>query len=329
MADDINVKTSAKTVKNEKTSKQDEELAKAKKKKEEADLKAKEATEERIRKEEEAKKEAEEKAQKQKEAEEAQRLAEEQKNKENIANVAALAGTAIAAAAGTKKKGFFSGIIIGLIAGIVVSFLFNTWLSSQTISNPIEDAKDSIDQVITETFAGYTAADFKDAVLGEASQHQELIVMEQPLEIATTITKSGLGGWEIFSKTKDITYAGTGVYTVDLKDIDENHIDVNETDKIVTVSINHAVLQYVNIDYDNMKFEDTEKGLLSFGDITLTMEQQNELEKSVKASMEEVLLTDTLLNQADEFAKMKTWEIFQPLISAVSPEYRVEISFNS
>ena len=103
---------------------------------------------------------------------------------------------------------------------------------------------------------------------------------------------------------------------------------IDEENKIVKIYINHAVLQYTNIDYDNMKFEDTEKGLLSFGDISLTMEQQNTLEKSVIDSMNDTLTKSSIMNQADEFAKMKTWEIFQPLVSAVSQEYIVEIEFN-
>ena len=331
MADNIEVKSKAKTVKTEKTKKQDEELTKAKKKKEEAELSAKKATEDRLKEEEKARKEKEKKAKE--EAERRQREAEElakekqEKTKETLQGVATIAAATLAAS-GNRKKGFFSGLLVGLVAGIALTFMFNAWLAT-AFKNPVEQVKDDFDEILTETFAGYTAVDFTNAVLGEATQHQELIVMEQPLEINSTITKSGLGGWAVFSKTKDVTYAGTGVYTVDLKDIDEDHISVDIDNKLVTIYINHTQLQYVNIDYDNMKFEDTEKGLLSFGDITLTLEQQNTLEKSVQDSMREILMKEELFKQADEFAKMKTWEIFQPLVSAVSPEFRVEIEFNS
>ncbi|MDO4500541.1 MAG: DUF4230 domain-containing protein [Erysipelotrichaceae bacterium] len=327
MAEEVKVKAKAKTVKNDKTDKQSEELAKAKQKKEEAKVKAQKASEDRIKEERLKKEKAEKlKQEEEKRIKEAEALEKEKKDKtkETISGVAAIATTALA---GKKNKGFFSGLIIGLVAGIALSFMLSGYLDTM-FKNPIETVKDNFDEVLTETFAGYTAVDFKNAVLGEASQHQELIVMEQPLVIDTTITKAGLGNLAIFSKTKEISYAGTGVYTVDLKDIDEDHIRVDEEEKTVTIYINHTVLQYVNISYDEMKFEDTEKGLLSFGDITLTMEQQNELEKSVQSSMRETLLQETLLNQADEFAKMKCWEVFQPLISAVSPEFVVEIEFN-
>ena len=46
------------------------------------------------------------------------------------------------------------------------------------------------------------------------------------------------------------------------------------------------------------------------------------------SAMEERLNQDDLLIQADEFAVLKTWEIFQPIIASVSPEYTVEMEFS-
>ncbi len=191
----------------------------------------------------------------------------------------------------------------------------------------VETTKDNADKLIDETFFGYTAADFKEAIIKKAISTQELIIMKQPLEIETTITKAGLGGLEIFSKTKSVTYSATGEFTVNLSEIDEDHIEVDEENKKVTVFIPHAVLHSTVINYDEMKFDDTEKGLLAFGDIHLTVEDQTELEKSVKAEMETRLNKEDILNSADEFAIMNTWQIFQPLVSAVSPEYTVEVEF--
>ena len=43
--------------------------------------------------------------------------------------------------------------------------------------------------------------------------------------------------------------------------------------------------------------------------------------------MEERLSEQELLDEADRFAKLKTWEIFQPLVTAVSPAYKTVIQF--
>ena len=219
---------------------------------------------------------------------------------------------------------FIRGCILGLLIGGIGMFLIGKQLESKPHSSSDTDPINN--GVIEEHFAGYTAVDFQDAILGEAKERKELIVMEQPVQYSTTLSQEGPWEWEIFRKTKGITYHGTGVYTVDLSVLKKESITLNEDTKTVSVTIPHAVLQYVNPDYDRIEFEDTEKGLLAFTEIKLTAEQQNELEKTVQENMEELLSDKEILSQADDFAKMKVWEILQPLVSSVSPEYIVEIN---
>ena len=307
----VNIKTSGKKVTNEKTTKQEKELESLKKQKEEADLKAKQAQ-----------KENEENRAKQK-AEQEKKLVEQKAKEKNNEEVLNLAKSAISSVSKSKKsKGFIPGIIIGVIIGFVLSTLLGF---GNMLTNEVNEGKENVDEIIDETFLGYTAVDFENAILGKASEHQELIVMEQPILVETKITKAGLGNLEIFSKVKEVTYAGTGVYTVDLSKIDSDHIKVDMDEKIVKVTIPHAFLQYVNPDLEGAKFEDTEKGLLAFGDLSLTVEDQNKLQQAVEKEMRNQLDTKQLKAQADEIARFKTWEIFEPLITAVSNEFKVEV----
>lgn len=256
--------------------------------------------------------------------EEAEKLAaEKEAQSEQIAALAA--GAAAAALKNTGKirwNDFLKGALIGLLCGMLIAYfildrMYQNMMNAQT-ETPVE----------TEEPSGPSSVEFEEAVLEAASEHSELIVMEQPLSIPTTITKSGLGNLAIFSKVKDVTYYGTGVYTVDLSKIDAKHIRTDLFNRTVNILIPHAVLQYVNPDLSRTEFQDTEKGWLAFGDIKLTTEESNELEKSVMSAMEERLNQDDLLIQADEFAVLKTWEIFQPIIASVSPEYTVEMEFS-
>ena len=313
MGKDIEVKTSAKKVSNSKTEKQNEEKEKLKKEKEEASKKAKEKQ-----------KEAKEKAEKKAEEEVSQKEEKGIINEETIEVAKTLAGKAL----NSKKVKSKSQLIIGILIGLVVGFLLSTLLGAgKLLTGKVNEGKESVDEVIEEHFTGYTALDFENAILGAAIEHQDLIVMEQPLEVETTITKSGLGNLAIFSKVKSITYSGSGIYTVDMSHIDKDHIDVDMDNKVVKVKIPHTVLFKTVLDVDNIKFEDTEKGLLSFGDLKLTNEEVNKVEKAVKDSMEEKLNAKELFKEADEFATLKTWQIFQPLITAVSPEFVVEMVF--
>ena len=321
---EIKIDTSANTVENEKTKKQKEALKQAQAAKEAAQ---KEAEKERIKNalKQEIKEQASEK---------------EGSSKESSASALAGGGASLVGAlvdvaadgikSSKKTKGngrFWLGIVIGLIVGALAVFLIGK-LSNGMIIGTNHTSQTTADEVLENGLFTYTAVDFQDAILGEASQHQELIVMEQPLEIATTITKAGLGNLQIFSKMKTITYYGTGVYTVDMAGIDADHIKVDMDKKQVTVVIPHSCLQYINPDLDKTQFEDTEKGLLAFGDIKLKTEDQNRLLQSVYKSMEEKLTEAEVFQMADEYASVSTWQMFQPLVTAVSPEFTVEIVFD-
>ena len=265
----------------------------------------------------EAKQKAEEK---QKEQElQAEKDAQSEELQEAVLGAAA-AAVSLASKKGIRWKDFLSGLAIGFLCGILFLHLLG--------GVGIGGLNDDHDVVIEdEGFYGYTAADFENSILGAASEHQELIVMEQPLSIQTTITKAGLGNLPIFSKVKNVTYYGSGIYTVDLSGISGSKIKVDQDAHTVEIRIPHAVLQYIQPDLSMTEFDDTEKGWLAFGDIALTAEEQNELEQSVESAMRERLEEKEIFENADKLALLKTWEIFQPLVTAVSPEFTVEMVF--
>ncbi|MBR3349194.1 MAG: DUF4230 domain-containing protein [Solobacterium sp.] len=320
----MKVDSKAEVIETEKTSQQKKDADAIAKRKAQAEKEAETARKENEKKQ----KEAEEEKARQKKEEEERKAKEEAEAKQTAEQLSALSAAAAAAALkGTSKirwSDFLKGCLIGLLCGALLCYFV---LDRMYRNMMAEQNTHQSESVIDESPVTFTVADFEQAVLGAASEHSELIVMEQPLSINTTITKSGLGNLSIFSKMKDVTYYGTGVYTVDLSRIDTKHIFLDTFNKRVNILIPHAALQYVNPDLDRTEFQDTEKGWLAFGDIRLTAEESNELEKSVRSAMEERLNEDDLLIQADEFAVLKTWEIFQPLISAVSPEYTVEMEF--
>ena len=57
------------------------------------------------------------------------------------------------------------------------------------------------------------------------------------------------------------------------------------------------------------------------------MEDEAKVEMEAEKKMEETLLKEQMLRQADRFAKMTVWEIYQPFVAQVSPEYTFEVSF--
>ncbi len=227
-----------------------------------------------------------------------------------------------AARAVKKSRGQGKFVLLAFVLGLALG-AYGMYRHEQASTHQTSVQSDENGVVLEELTFSHTAADFQDAVLEEASQHTELIVMEQPLSVETTVTKAGLGNWEIFSKYQDITYYGTGVYTVDLAGLTADDIVVDDTEQTVTITIPHAVLSYVTPDLERTEFSDTEHGLLAFGDIKLTAEEQNELEQAISAVMQEELSADEYLTAADEIALLRVQALFQPLVTTISPSYSV------
>ena len=314
----IDIKTVASKVENEASKAQAEELAKLKKAKQEASAKAKQKQAESAKAAEQA-------------AKALTSTSSKSASKDELYDLATSALKSANKASKKASKSSFKSGLTGLIIGIMIGFVLATVLGlgnvSTLLSDKINDGKESVDEVIDEHFTGYTALDFKNVIMGKVVEHQELIVMEQYVNVETTITKAGLANLSIFSKLKNVEYSGKGQYTVDLSKIDEDHINVDMDNKIVYITIPHAKLQEVILDVNNIQFEDTEKGFLAFGDLALTAEQQNDIEVSVKQTMTEALDTKELYAQADEYALNQTWSIFAPLVSSVSEEFEVEMVF--
>ena len=189
-------------------------------------------------------------------------------------------------------------------------------------------AREEYDLVVEDDgVLGFTAADFAEAMLGDSSQLKKIEVFTQEVADVVTITDAGLANIKVFEKTQVITYHGTATYTVDLSRLDKKDISMDEDRKIVTMYIPHCSMEKINIPEDQMEFGDVSKGLLAFGEIKLTPEQHAQIQSAARAKMEDKLKETNALEQADRFAKMSVWEMYQVMVSKVSPEYTLEIEF--
>lgn len=235
-----------------------------------------------------------------------------------------------------RRRGWFFRTLRAMLAVLILVFaaliVIKFWpriaplFGLSAVETSITSAlPDGIKGLLPDETMGYSAIDFTNAILGEARQKQQLVVMEQDVQVDSVISQA-LANLPIFAKTKTVHLNGVGVYTVDLGRVDIKHIGVDMERRIVTVTIPHAVLQYVNIDPEKTTFEDTEKALLAFGDVTLTQEQQQILESSAKETMEGALTSAELLAKADQAACAVAHDLFQPLIAAVSSRFAVVVA---
>lgn len=230
------------------------------------------------------------------------------------------------ARSGSRRSGMFSGLLNLVIMMAVAFVIFNNF----SIKNPFERETPVENHDLTLRnygILGYTAADFAEAILGKEARRKELVVYEAEVSDASTITKAGLGKFKVFSKCQLITYHGTAIYVVNLTDLSEKDIDLDEQTKTVTIRVPHAERKEINVPSDKIEFGDTERGLLAFGSIKLTPEEQSKVQTEAVNKMKKKLDDMNANATADRFATLSVWEIYQPLVTSVSPEYKLEIKF--
>lgn len=237
-----------------------------------------------------------------------------------------------------RRKGWFARIrsfFVGILCGFIILTLVTSYIHSMNAWNafksffsretPVEGHDLTLEN---HGIFGYTAADFEEAVLGKEEQLKKLEVYSREVSDLTTLTQAGLIKIKAFSKYQYITYHGTAIYTVDLSGLKKKNITLDEESKTVTLTVPAVELEPINIPSENIEFGEVEKNtIFAFGDIKLTPDEQARVETEAKERMLEKLESENVIADATAAAEHSIWEIFQPVISGVSPEYTLKIEF--
>ena len=89
--------------------------------------------------------------------------------------------------------------------GILAALFFMYQSLKPKTPEAIEPVEDHDVTLENNGIFGFTVADFEEPILGEATRQQLLIVDEQEVSVATTISDAGLFNWSIFAKVKNWT----------------------------------------------------------------------------------------------------------------------------
>ena len=219
-------------------------------------------------------------------------------------------------------RGLVSLVVILVLIAVGVHW-YNKSQASDTVA-PVEDHDLTLEN---DGIFGFTAADFEEPILGEATRQRLLIVEEQEVYVNTTITDTGLFNWGVFNKEQPLTIHGTGQYTIDLTQITSRDISLNEDTYELTIYIPHAELHQTTFDPSKTEVGDAQNGWLAFGSIKLDAEQQKAFEIEANEKLEARLSETERLEEADRFARLCAYETYQPIVRAISPAYKVVIEF--
>lgn len=244
----------------------------------------------------------------------------------------------------------FIGILIALLIGAAGMYYYEHYFYKEpeephtaeevvTVSTEAETNEITLEQKKVPYKVHVT---FDNVLLDPGQRESKLIIMKQKCAASYTKTKDGLFSWGIYSQTKSMVFHGLGVYTVDLSGINENSFVIDNEKGTITI---HIPKPELTVEYlpEKTEFFNTSNGLLSFGEMELPSEMQQELEVKGKQLLEDEMKNDKeSKDTAEKYAKLSVKDIYEPLIRkmesaavaaandeyAVPENYEISVVFN-
>jgi hypothetical protein len=227
---------------------------------------------------------------------------------------------------GRKYNIFKDFVSVVLIIGLVLGG-FN-WYRQYKRDTAILKSVEGYDLTVNNNgILGYTAVDFADVVVGSSQRQALLIVDEQELSVPSVITQAGLFKLGIFSKNQSVVYNGTAQYTIDLSKITADKIEVDAPNHTITVTVPYPQLHTVIFNPANTVFGDTEKGLLAFGDIKMTLQDSSAIEAEAITKLEEKANDPAILKKAEDYGRYALRDFYEAAIDSITQSYKVKIVF--
>ncbi len=191
---------------------------------------------------------------------------------------------------------------------------------------------DGIEQVdIDSIYLGDsgTQVDFSEVIVGTHDETRKLIVSTQQATVSTELTSNLIKNvnWDFLTKTQKVSYTSTGYFVVDLDNITKDNIIQDTENKTVTIRINHAYLQSIDIDPEKIVIGEVKESLLARGDIELTVKDYNAIEKELRNRLEEKFNTAENGQVADATALRMVKEVYEPIVKAIDSSYTVIVEF--
>lgn len=171
--------------------------------------------------------------------------------------------------------------------------------------------------------------DFSEVIIGTQEETRKLIVSTQEATVSTELTDSLIKklDYDFLKKTQKVSYTGTGYFVVDLDNLTKDNIIQDKKNKTVTILIDHAYLQAIEIDPGRIIIDEVKEGLLARGDIELTVKDYNAIEKELRSMLETKFDTAENGQSADTTALRMVKEVYEPLIKAIDSDYTLYVEF--
>ncbi len=229
-----------------------------------------------------------------------------------------------------KNKQKYLNFTAGALAVSIIAVII--WGCGHNAAPSQVQVSDDIEQIDLETIrfpSGGVEVNFSDVLLSRQNEMRKLIVYTQNGTVTTKLTDHLIQqlDFDFMKKTQNVSYTGTGYFVVDLDNLTEANVIEDSDGKTVTIQIDHAYLQAIEIDPNNIIIDDVQESLLARGDIKLTMADYNALERDLRSRLEEKFDTAVNGQTADDLAVRMVQEVYEPVVKAIDSRYRVIVQF--
>lgn len=197
------------------------------------------------------------------------------------------------------------------------------------LHTPVSDGIEQIDLDTIYFPSSGVEVNFSDVILSSQNETRKLIVSTQSGTVTTKLTDRLIKqlDFDFMKKTQNVSYTGTGYFVVDLDNLSPSNVIQDRDKKTVMIQIDHAYLQAIEIDPNNIIIDEVEESLLARGDIELTVADYNTIERDLRSRLEEKFDTAANGQAADELAVKMVKEVYEPVIKAIDRRYSVIVQF--
>ena len=216
-----------------------------------------------------------------------------------------------------------------LVAAIALTLLWGLVNGKHVFKDTYSDGIEQVDLDTIYLQGSKVEVDFSEVIIGTQEETRKLIVSTQEATVSTELTSELIRqlDFDFLKKTQKVSYTGKGYFVVDLDNLTKENIVQDKQEKTVTIKIEHAYLQAIEIDPEKIIIDEVKEGLLARGDIKLTVKDYNAIEKELRNRMEEKFNTAENGQKADAIALQMVKEVYEPVIRAIDSSYELYVEF--
>ena len=229
-----------------------------------------------------------------------------------------------------KDKNKILNIVCYVLAGaIVVTLLWGLVNGKHVFKDNYDDGIEQIDLDTIYLNGSKVEVDFSEVIIGTQEEMRKLIVSTQEATVSTELTSELIRqlDFNFLKKTQKVSYTGKGYFVVDLDNLTKSNILQDKQKKTITIKIDHAYLEAIEINPEKIIIDEVKEGLLARGDIKLTVKDYNAIEKELRNRMEEKFNTAENGQKADKIALQMVKEVYEPVIKAIDSSYELNVEF--